>query len=356
MVYADVDGNIGWVAAGLAPVRKGWDGLLPVPGASGRYEWQGSLDVADLPQAFNPASGYVATANHNILPAKSTHEIGYEWAPPYRARRIRQVLESQERFTQEDFRRLQQDNLSLPGQVLVRLLKKVGVKDPALAPYVELLSGWDGVLSRESRAGPLYALWLKELTEGFFRPHVPESLVSFVSANRGLEIMFDALDHPDPFWFGPDPTARRDELVRRTFAEAVRKLQKLFPEGEALRGTWGRLHTMTFEHPLSALGPAYAKAFDLGPVPRPGDVHTVNNTRHDDRFRQQHGASYRELFDLGDWDRGLATSVPGQSGQPGSPHYGDLLPLWERGEYFPLVFSRARVEREARHRLLLRPR
>ncbi|HKB40677.1 MAG TPA: penicillin acylase family protein, partial [Gemmataceae bacterium] len=92
------------------------------------------------------------------------------------------------------------------------------------------------------------------------------------------------------------------------------------------------------------------------PVPRPGDVNTVNNTRHDETYRQIHGASYRQLFDLADWDRGLATSVPGQSGQPGSPHYADLLPLWARGEYFPLVFSRKRVESETRHRLLLRPR
>jgi len=112
---------------------------------------------------------------------------------------------------------------------------------------------------------------------------------------------------------------------------------------------------VAFEHPLASLGPSYAAAFNLGPVGRPGDVHTPNNTRHDDNFRQVHGASYRQVFDLADWDRGVATSVPGQSGQPGSPHYADLLPLWAEGKYFPLAYSRQKVEEVSRHRLWLRP-
>jgi penicillin amidase len=94
MVYADVDGNIGWVAAALTPVRKGWEGLLPVPGAKGAFEWQGFLPLAELPQVHNPSSHYVATANHNILPAGYRHEIGYEWAPSYRFTRVKQRLEA----------------------------------------------------------------------------------------------------------------------------------------------------------------------------------------------------------------------------------------------------------------------
>ena len=104
------------------------------------------------------------------------------------------------------------------------------------------------------------------------------------------------------------------------------------------------------------MGPAYEKALNLGPVGRPGDAFTPNNTRHDENFRQLHGATYRHIFDLADWDRGLATSSPGQSGQPGSPHYGDLLPLWAEGQYFPLAFSRSKVEELTRHKLLLKPR
>src|SRR5262245_14032380 len=117
MVYADVDGNIGWVAAGLAPVRGGWDGLLPVPGARGEYEWRGFRPVKELPQSFNPAAHYIATANHNILPSGDLHPISYEFAPPYRFARIRQRLEAKGKFDLEDFKSIQHDDTSLPGLV-----------------------------------------------------------------------------------------------------------------------------------------------------------------------------------------------------------------------------------------------
>ena len=125
--------------------------------------------------------------------------------------------------------------------------------------------------------------------------------------------------------------------------------------GDDKEWSWGRLHTTTFRHPLSALGPAYAKAFDLGPVPRAGDAHTPNAATHNAQFEHTSGATYRHVFDLADWDRGVATSAPGQSGQPGSPHYADLLPLWQKGDYFPLAFSRAKVEKVTSHRLKLTP-
>jgi penicillin amidase len=110
---------------------------------------------------------------------------------------------------------------------------------------------------------------------------------------------------------------------------------------------WGALHTAAFPHKVAA-------AFDLGPVTRGGDGSTVNSTSGPD-YRQSSGASYREILDVADWDRSVATSVPGQSGQPESDFYGNLLPLWARGEYFPLLYSRAAVERNTRHVLWLKP-
>jgi penicillin amidase len=355
MIYGDIDGNIGWVAAAGTPIRKGWNGLLPVPGAAGKFEWQGFLSVDELPQTYNPTVGFVATANHNILPPKYDREIAYEWAPPYRFQRIKQVLEANERCTLEDFCKLQHDVLSAPGLELVKLLKKVPITDPDLKPYAETLLKWDGVLSADATAGPVYVSWLHELSHAFYKRHVPAGLVGFVLSNRGYDVMFEALASPTPFWFGAEAASERDALVRKTFEVAVAKVKKASREEDVTRMTWSKLHTARFLHPLSIRGKPYAEAFDLGPVPRSGDVHTVNNTRHDESFHQVHGASYRHVLDLADWDRGRATSTPGQSGQPGSPHYGDLLPLWAKGEYFPLVYSRARVEKETTHRLLLKP-
>src|SRR5262249_55195056 len=152
IVYADLDGNIGWMAAGLTPIRKGWDGLLPVPGASGKYEWQGFLAVKDLPQTFNPAAHYIATANHNIILAGYQHEIGYEWTPSFRFAVIERRLEAKKKFSLADFRSIQQDNTTLAGEALVRLVKAVDMQDKSLQPYVDLLEGWDGVLTRDSKA------------------------------------------------------------------------------------------------------------------------------------------------------------------------------------------------------------
>jgi penicillin amidase len=354
VVYADVDGNIGWVAAALTPVRKGWDGLLPVPGARGDYEWQGFLPHAELPQVHNPATHFIATANHNILPPGYPHAIGYEWAPGYRFARIRQRLEGTAKLTPEDCQRLQNDSTSLPGLALARLVRGVDMQEPGLQPQVDLLAGWDGDLSAGSRAGALYGVWLQELLDGFYRPHVPGRLLEPIASRDGVPVMLAALEKPDAAWFGENPGEGRDRLVRSTFRSAAGKLRKLLP-GDEKEWSWGRLHTATFRHPLAPLGPAYAEAFNLGPVPRPGDAHTPNAAAHARTFEQTGGATYRQVLDLADWDRGLATSAPGQSGQPGSPHYADLLPLWQKGEYFPLAFSRARVEQVTRHRLRLIP-
>jgi penicillin amidase len=353
-VYADKDDNIGWVAAGLTPIRKGWDGLLPVPGAAGQYEWQGFLEIKDLPQSFNPGNHYLATANHNILPVGYPHEIGYEFAPVYRFARIKQRLEGKKKFDLEDFKSIQHESTSLPGQALVRLLKTIDVSEAAMEPYVKLFLAWDGKLSRSAQAGPLYAVWISDLQNAFYSPHVPKDLLAAVRSHSGIPVMLAALEKPDKTWFGNDAQAQRDRLVRTTFAQAVDKVKKLLGNDPA-EWSWGKLHTATLHHPLATLGPAYAKAFNLGPVPRSGDAQTPNNTRHDDAFGQLHGASYRQLFDLADWDRGLATSTPGQSGQLGSPHYGDLLPRWAEGEYFPLAYSRAKVEQVTQNRLQLKP-
>ena len=344
-VYADVAGNIGWIAAARTPVRPKHDGLLPVPGDGG-FEWSGYLPVRDLPQSDNPADGWLATANHNILPPGYSHRIGHEFAAPYRFRRIREVLTSKAKWDLGDFRGLQQDVTSLPGLALGKLLKGVDLRDPDLAQYAKRLTEWDGRLDVDSRAGPLHAMWLRELQEAFFGSQVPKELVPTLTTLSGLPVMLAALEGFDPRWLGPDPKAARDRLLRETLARAVTKLKAL-PAAKQER--WGALHTVTFRHPV-------APAFDVGPFERPGDVTTPNNTRYDAAFRQVHGASYRQLLDLADWDRALATSAPGQSGQPTAEHYADLAPLWAKGEYFPLAYTRAKVDSVARHRLTLTPR
>lgn len=356
-VYADVAGTIGWVAAALTPIRQGWDGLLPVPGAAGKYEWQGFLRVPEYPQSFDPPQHWFATANHNILPAGYAREISYEWEAPFRYQRIEQRLKEravqEQKFTLDDFQSIQHEATSLPAQALIQLLK--GVELPAeLDSFAALLRNWDGVLSKETPAGPLYAVWLQELDLAFYSTRMPKDFRMDRGDLRSAAVMLNQLSRPTEATFGPEPAKARDELLRQSFVAAVARTQKLVGSNPQ-QWRWGQLHTATFRHPLATLGPAYEQAFNLGPVPRSGDSHTPNNTRYNENFQQIHGASYRHVLDLADWDRGLATSTPGQSGQPGSPHYGDLLPLWAEAKYFPLAYSRSKVNEVTQHRLTLQP-
>jgi penicillin G amidase len=354
-VYTDKDGNIGWVAAGATPIRPKHDGLLPVPG-NGGFEWTGYLKVNDLPQSFNPKAGWLGTANHNIIPEGYKHQIAYEFAAPYRFLRVKDNLEAKPKYSLEDFKRIQHDDVSIPGQRLARLLKQYNFLDsvePNYRAYAKSMDRWHGSLGRDSQAAVLYAHWLPLLQDAVYGRLVPKEMVKEVAGKSGLPTLLQALENPNEAWFGPNPKHRCQQIVLNTFAAAVEKTQKDFSDPAKMR--WGVLHQVTFRHMLASSRPELAKALDIGPFERSGDGNTPNNTRYDATFQQIHGATYRHLFDLADWDNGLATSAPGQSAQYGSPHYDDLAPLWARGEYFPLAYSRKKVVEVTANRLTLRP-
>lgn len=358
LLYADVDGNIGWQVAGLAPVRKGWDGLLPVPG-DGRFEWQGFLPASELPAAFNPPDGFLATANHNILPPGYPHTLGYEWASPERYQRILLELGAPggRKFSVEDFQRLQHDTLSLPARRLIRVLAQIrsdGAIDKALRPWVERLLRWNADLGKDSAEAAVYELWLAELPAAVFQPKLAEPVWKLMEPAVGPDRAVEVLEAASPRWFGEGEAGRaaRNAAVFRALGAALKKAgERLGPD--PARWRWGSLHVTPFRHALSTDEPRRA-LFDLPTVERGGDGRTVNASSGGD-FKAVHGASFREILDVADWDRSVATSVPGQSGQPGSPHYGDLLPLWAEGRYFPLLFSREQVEKQSRDKLVLEP-
>jgi penicillin amidase len=349
LVYADVDGNIGWVAAGLMPIRS-WSGLLPVPG-NGKYEWNGFLPFEDLPTSYNPASGFVTTSNQNILPPGYTKPLNYDWAEPFRHDRLVEVLRDSSRFTRQDFERLQHDELSLPARTLVPLLKAAGGNDPARAGRsvafrvaLDSLSAWDYVMRRDQAAPLIYEAWL-----GMLQSRVLE--VRFGAAAHRPDVYLETavliktLSAPDSL-YGRNPRVARDSILLGALAQAVAQVAKTAGADPAA-WRWGAMHQAFFKHPLAA-------AFDLAPVSRGGDGNTVNATAGPG-YRQTAGASYRIVVDFADFDNSTATSVPGQSGQPGSEYYGNLLPLWGEGKYFPLLYSRAAVERGTTHLLWLKP-
>jgi penicillin amidase len=351
-VYADVDGNIGWQATGLTPLRPNWKGLLPVPGSSGEYEWKGFLPASELPSTYNPREHFIATANHNILPEGYAHALNYEFSPPTRFRRIVELLRAGKDFSAEDFERLQHDELSTVAREIVPLLKYVKTDDAGLRQAIDLLLSWDFVLAKDSAAAALYEVWFNRLSANLLPGRVPGDALRVVGGRAGLVTLVNALKNPGRM-FGDDPSRARDELLSKSLTEARAELRGRLGS-DAAKWRWGSLHAAAFRHPLSTGEERFA-LFNLRPVERGGDANTVNATGGGANYRQTHGASYREVLDLNDWDNSVAINVPGQSAQPASPHYNDLLPLWAAGRYFPLLFSRAKIERESHERLTLEP-
>ena len=348
IVYADDQGNIGEHSIGLAP-RKTWTGLLPVPGDRG-YEWTGFLPSSALPHSYNPSTQFIATANHKMIPEDYAYKVGYEWAPGFRYQRISSVLsearKSGHKLTALELGRLQNDIFSLPAEQLISQLQKAGgdPSDPA-----RMLIQWDKNITRESAAAALYELWLGELTSSLIREVAPQKLWGILEAEWTPATVLRVLSNPQSF--GLD-SVRAKSILLDSLKTANDKLIKL--EGpDPNQWSWGKLHVVKFRHPLDHAPDA---DFDLGPLPRPGDEYTVNATGYwGNSYEQVSGASYREILDSSNWDQSLAVNTPGQSGQPGSAHYSDLMPLWDQGQYFPLAYSRDAVEKATTNRLTLTP-
>jgi len=357
IVYADRSGNIGEHSTGLAPLRKNWSGLLPVPGVGG-YEWVGFVPNSELPHSFNPAAGFVATANHKMLPENYPYAVGYEWGSPERFLRIKEFIEhaqeSGHKLSLADMESLQSDVLSLPARELQSLLR-AAVRAPVSypSPAEKLLLNWNCVVGADSAPAALYELWVVELRSAVSKLEVAEKAREVVGS-LSLPATVEALSHPAAPAFPKDPRVARDRVLFDSLRRAQAKLEAL--QGEDMtKWSWGKLHTVSFKHPLGRLGKD-AAVFDRGPLPRPGDGYTVNATGFESSsWAQVAGASYREIFDLSDWDNSVGVNVPGQSGQPGSPHYDDLVPLWNTGRYFPLSYSKTAVDNQTADVLELRP-
>jgi penicillin amidase len=348
-VYADTAGNIGWIVAGFSPIRPNWDGLLPVPG-DGRYEWQGFHRAGELPHCLNPESGFVATANEQNVPPDwplTAEKIGHEWIETSRARRIAEVLASTPVHTVASSCALQTDKLSLPARRLLDLLAGLRGDGSEAAAALRLFEGWDAVLGADSAAAALFEVWWSK----HLRPAVLASCV----ADPALRALLGPGD-PDSVLArleAPEAIASRDTLLLETLAQAYGACAQLMGE-DPLLWAWGRLHQGYFEHALTGL--KQDTRLDVGPWPVGGSDSTPMNTmyRFGD-FRVVLGASFRIVVDVGDWDRTVCINTPGQSGDPRSPHYGDLAEGWSKGQYVPLLYSRDSIDAATRRQITLRP-
>jgi penicillin amidase len=367
LIYTDTNGNIGWKAAGITPIRPNWDGLFPVPG-DGRYEWDGFLGINELPMEFNPSRGWIATANEMNLPEGYPYEekkVGFEWLTPFRRQRIDEVLGKNLNHTLRDSVKLQTDYLSVPARRIVAALNGLHSEDPKVERALQMLRQWDFILSKESAPAALFEVWYRFHLRGALVASIvsPEAkaVVTEESFESDAEVgdpraILELIESPDER-LGPEPNKTRSEAMLSSLKGAIEHLERLLGS-DPRRWEWGKLHHAFFAHPLSPLvDEETRRQLNVGPLPRGGSGDTVGNTGYRvEDFRQTGGSSWRMVVDVGNWDDSLFINTPGQSGDPRSPHYADLFEEWARDGTFPLLYNREKIETTVEQKIVLEPK
>ncbi len=339
--YADVEGNIGWQTGGRMPRRRGHDGLLPVPAAGG-FDWDGFLPVEEMVGEFNPPRGWIASGNQMPFPNAwpAARRTSWEWIPDDRYRRMSEVLAVQVPHDHAAALALQQDVLSLRARALLPVLAAL----PNLPAEAALLRAWDGRMTADSEAAAIFAFWWSGLAEAVRLAMVPAPLRATLPALHP-QVMLALVTGEDPRL-----GEARLALVGQALAGAAARWRALPAEGRR----WGDLHRVDLRHVLGALLP---EAHVLGGRSG-GDGATLMARWWQSAARPQAtgGASFRMVVEPGDWERARASNLPGQSGDPRSPHYADLYPMWLAGETFPLAYGAAAVAAVAESTLTLLPK
>lgn len=373
-VYADQQGNIGYIMAGAIPIRKKGQALVPSPGWSGDYEWTGTIPFDELPQTYNPPQHFIATANNRVIDDTYPHYITNEWLNGYRAQRIRDLLTSKEKLTLADMAEIQGDQYSLPAvEILPHILNLNGETQLEKAA-LEILRAWDYVLAPTSIAAAIYTKFFSKLEHIFLNTVLgdDEALKSSYMgigsnmltpsngyASRNKPLLIRLLKEHDDSWFensvivnGPKSW---DSALKNAFKAALDELRDRL--GSNILGwQYGTIHKMTYNHPLGSVK-ALERFFNRGPYAVGGDSDTVNM-----------GASlpsnpevvitvpsFRQIVDLADLSRSRSIHAPGQSGLPASKHFDDFIPLWMKLEHHPMLFTRRAIEDNAEDTLRMLP-
>ena len=354
-VYADVDGVIGFLAPGRVPVRRGGRGRVPGPGASGEADWTGFIPFDELPRILNPASGRIVNANNRIVGDDYPHYITDDWAAPYRARRILERLDEGKRQTLASTARIQLDTLSLMARHLLPRLLAIEVPSAAERALAKMRA-WDGVMSRE-RAEPLiFTAWLRELNRGVYGDELGDLLADYWSLRPRF---MAAVLNGRGTWCDDVRTPGRENCPDMIAASLERALARLAASFGADMETWrwGAAHQASFPHSVFANLPLLGRYTNLA-IETGGGNYTVNRgaSRVNDEkspFANVHGAGLRAVYDLADLSRSRFMIATGQSGNPMSPFYGDMLKGWRDGEALDLGTDRVATRRRAKGILML---
>jgi len=343
MVWADKYGDIGWQAVGIAPIRKNHSGLVPVNG-NGKFDWEGYLPIIEKPNSFNPANGYLSTANQNVTPESYNRwdAVGYSWSDPYRGNRIKTVVESKEKFNMEEMIDLQVDYYSMPSEEIIKLASG---NISNYIDYFEKLEKWNNVLDKNSIEAGIYVEWQSQIYFEFINTYVPNSVKKYLDIQifRIIETISNMNE------------SNRAKFLNKTFNASIDNLKDRYGE-DSKNWVYGQdeyKHVKIY-HPLeNVVNDSIKGLVELKTYPRGGDGFTPGSTSSN--LNQRSGGSFRVVINTKDWDESFATNSPGQSGNPNSKFYKNLYEDWANDKFFPLLFSKSKVLRNLSDRKVYRP-
>ena len=353
VVYADIDGNIGYQATGKVPIRATGDGSVPVNGGDASHEWTGFIPYDELPRVYNPTSGVIATANSRITPTGYKYSISTGWEAPWRSARIYQVLESGRKFSSADMLALQTDIYSafdhFVADRLARAVSHAANPSDRAKGAAEILRSWDGRMTADSGAAAVEFQARSELFRLLLEPKLgavpakwPFGGFNWTSYHWGMQSVWlsNVLQQEPKRWL-PSSYANYDELLTAAL-EAVLKGKEV--------GNWGNAHPLEIQHPLLGQIPLLRRWTGPGLRPQSGSGYTVK------AVTRSQGPSERMTIDLADFDQSTLNLVTGESGVFLSPNYMDQWRAWYEGFTFTLPFSAAAVEKAKAHELVMEPK
>ncbi len=360
VIYADVEGNIGYQLPGRVPIRAKGDGSQLVPGWTGEHEWRGWIPYDDLPRTYNPSNHFVATANNRMIDYSYTYHLSNAWAPPYRAQRIEDLLTAKAKLSTQDMRNIQADVYSIPDRELAQYVLSLSPEDDEERKALDFIRNWDYRLTTDSVAASIMETIMIYAMRHTFTDELGDLTGSYIG--NGVPVLLRILSDASSPWFddtGTTAKETRDDILRRSLRDTLADLKTRLGT-DMKKWTWGRLHTARFAH--QALGgiPPLNRIFNIGPVPLGGGGSSATVYAASYSFNRPYAAgtisSERSIYDMSDLDKSLMVNTVGQSGQPGSKHWGDQVIDWRDVKHHPMPFSRSAVEQHKEAVLIMTPK
>ena len=354
IVYCDVEGHIGYYAAGVVPIRTSGDGSIPYDGSKDAGEWSGFIPFEKLPHLFDPPSGIIVTANQRIVGTDYPYFLTHSWAQPYRARRIFELLSKKEKATAEDFRAILGDTYSIAAVLFAREAAKILEGNPALQSDEKLkatideFQTWDGHLNSDSRVAPLLAQMRLAFRSKILTGALGEERTKIYQWSN-FDTTLDQIITKQPAAWLPKPFKSYSELLLSSYQDARQVLTKSLGEDET-KWVWGEMVKARFPHPL-AVAPLVGLQFAIPPLPQNGTGGLAGAT-----VNVGPSVSMRLIADPQDWDKTQHGITLGESGIPSSPHWSDQLDDWRAVTPRAFPFTEAAIERATKTTLVLDPK